>query len=440
MKIKIPYDPQPHQKALHDANDSLISVTGRQIGKTVCLVNEIIKRSVLVPESRNWYVTNDYRQAKRNVWDVFKNFCPREIINNHPNETELKIDIINGSKIELIGVENAEKLRGAAVHFMGLDEYADFKSGVYEKIFEPMLTTTNGQVWFLGTPKGLGNDLYYKYQMSKLKKFRYPSVTITGEKITGVLSKYTSIEKMQEILDKALAEDNMDWFNQEYLADFVRPAGVVYKSWNIDHFIPLEYDENLPLHLTFDFGVNDPTAIIWIQPKGSETRVIDYYEASNADINHFIQVINFKPYKTPEFCSGDIAGESRDIASNKSPISLLREAGFYVKTSKIPNIPLQIRNAHKRIKNLYISKKAERFRDVILNYRYPESNPNLRNQTNEIPLHDEWSHGARSFEYWCWNYDPPEQEIRKLKRSNTGQDLLNNIEARRKAKEVLSWL
>jgi intein/homing endonuclease len=816
--VKIKYEPQPHQSELHNCNTSLVAIAGRQIGKTICLVNELIKRAVITPDSRNWYVTNDYRQAKRNVWDVLKRYCPDELLSKSPNETELRVDLVTGSRIELIGVENAEKLRGAAVNFMGLDEYADFKTGVFEKVLEPMLTTTNGDFWFMGcvtkdtfiftdngmrqigenkqgyvdvnesiyglngfnkaiqrfgnpetetikiitakgfeiegtpnhkimthcgwkrldslkegdfvtiqsnngvfgsikeelayliglylaegyiefyktkngekpsrititnkesanllkkygfkskdglhwrlnskklaehileyvprnkasnkylsnkalslnkesmrfllqgyfdgdgfadskrarigstssskklskqiqmlllnfgilssfscvltpktkrarvesmgyrviaegygaylfykkigfkisrkkkniitcnnstknsyqvyfdkndfikysgnirtgikktqrtisvyrlkrilknnpndkyninnltdkikviresksktsdfvipethsyfsngfishnTPKGLGNDLYYKYQESTYRKFKYPSCTIVGDKVTSVLSKYTSIEKMQEIYNKAREEGKMDWFNQEYLADFVRPAGVVYKQWNLDHFIKLDYDDNLPLHLTFDFGVNDPTSIIWIQPNGAETRVIDYYEATDADINHFVQVIKAKPYKTPEFCTGDIAGNARDIGTNKSPIKMLQEAGFYVKTSKIPNIPIQIRSAHRRIANLYVSKKAERFRDILLNYRYPEPNPNLRNQSNEVPLHDEWSHGARAFEYWCWNYDPPEQEINILKRENTGQDLLDIVEAKRKAKEYLSWV
>jgi len=441
MKIKIPYAPQPHQKALHDTKGSLIAVTGRQIGKTTCVVNELIKRAILLPKSRNWYITNDYQQARRNVWQLLKDYCPPELLLKKPNETMLKVELLTGSVIELIGVENAEKLRGASVHFMGLDEYADFKRGIFEKVLEPMLSTTGGDVWFLGTPKGLGNDFYQKYvQDNRLKKFKYPSCRVNGVEVIKILSKYTNEEKLQEVYKDALDNGKLDWFNQEYLAEFTRPYGTVYKEWNIDNFVKLDYDENLPLHLALDFGVNDPTAIIWIQPNGGETRVIDYYEASNADINHFIQVIKSKPYKSPEFCAGDIAGNARDLTTNKSPIGIMREAGLYVKTTSIKSIPLQIRHAHSRVKNLYISEKAERFRDVILNYRYPEINSNLRNQSNEIPLHDEWSHGARAWEYWCWNYQPPDQVITKPKKKNSGQDLLDSIEAKRKAKEYLSWL
>jgi len=149
MRIEVDYSPQPHQRQLHDCNVSLVAVTGRQIGKTIASVNELIKRAVMVKKSRNWYVTNDYRQAKRNVWDLLLNYLPKELVKD-ANKSELTVVLVNGSKIELIGVENAEKLRGAAVHFMVLDEYADFKDGVFEKVLEPMLTTTNGQMWFLG--------------------------------------------------------------------------------------------------------------------------------------------------------------------------------------------------------------------------------------------------------------------------------------------------
>lgn len=440
MEIEVDYLPQHHQKQLHNCNTSLVAVTGRQVGKTISAVNELIKRAVIVTESRNWYVTNDYKQAKRNVWDLLLKYLPKELVKD-VNKSDLSVTLINNSRIELIGVENAEKLRGAAVHFMILDEYADFKDGVFEKVLEPMLTTTNGQMWFLGTPKGLGNDFYFKYvEDNKFQKFKFPSCRILGDKVVEVLSVYTSIEKMQEIYDRALKEGKLDYFNQEHLAEFTRPSGTVYKEWSIDNYKQFDYDENLPLHLAFDFGVNDPTAIIWIQPKGSETRVIDYYETTNADINHFVQVLKSKPYKTPEFCAGDIAGRATDLTSGKSPISMLKEAGYYIKSSHIPNIPAQVRQAHTKIPHLYINHKSSRFKDIILNYRYPEVKTDIRNQSNEIPIHNEYSHGARAFEYWCWNYAPPDQEMVGVKKVNTGQRILDRIEENRKARDYLSWM
>jgi hypothetical protein len=52
-----------------------------------------------------------------------------------------------------------------------------------------------------------------------------------------------------------------------------------------------------------------------------------------------------------------------------------------------------------------VDKHLTRFRDVLLNYRYPESSEfeGHRNQENEIPIHDEFSHGARALEYYAVN-------------------------------------
>ena len=400
---------------------------------TVCAVNELIKRALSTPNTRNWYVTNDYKQAKRNVWDMFKNYMPAEAEAKF-NTSELTIRLPNGSKIELIGVENLESLRGAAVHFAVLDEYADFPSAAYSKVIRPMFATTGGTVWFIGTPKGLGNDLYVKYTTmdSSIKKFKFPSCKVQDDKVIEPRNEYAVLSELQ----KAYDEEDKNTFKQEYLGDFTRPSGTVYSQWDIANFTQVPYDENLPLHITWDFGVNDATAIIWIQPRGNETRVIDYYEASNADINHFVQVINSKPYKTADMHTGDIAGRARELGTGLSVIDLLKKANIHVKTRSIPNIPYQIRLTHKKIKDLYIDQdNAIRFRDCLLNYRYPEVRETTRNQSNEIPIHDEWSHGMRAFEYWVANTSKTKSPTIK-KRMTAEQETLNWISNKERARRA----
>lgn len=383
---------------------------------SVAAVNELIKRALSTSDTRNWYITNDYKQAKRNVWDLFLNYVPKEAQAKF-NKQELSIRFPNGSLIELIGVENLESLRGAKVHFAVLDEYADFPSRAYAEVIRPMFATTGGTVWFIGTPKGLGNDLYYKYVTldKSVKKFKFPACQVNSDgKVIDILSEYAVREELQSAYDNDDSPDK-SVFKQEYLGDFTRPFGTVYSQWDLSNYTDVPYDSNLPLHITFDFGVNDPTAVIWIQPHGSETRIIDYYEASNADINHFVQVINSKPYKTPDLFTGDVAGRARELGTGLSVIDVLKKSDIHVKTKTIPNIPFQIRVTHTKIKDLYIDQtRATRFRDCILNYRYPEESDRARDRSNEIPIHDEFSHGMRAFEYWCVNTaKEPKTNIRK---------------------------
>ena len=171
-------------------------------------------------------------------------------------------------------------------------------------------------------------------------------------------------------------------------------------------YLPLNYSPTLPLHLSWDFGVNDPTAILFLQSVGSELRLIDYYEAGNADIKHFVNWIKERGYKQPDFEAGDIAGRATTLITGKSVITELRNLGHSVRSMPIPDIETQIRHAHRFIPQLYVSSsnpRCARFVECILNYRYPTKSETLVNQQNENPVHDEFSHALRAFEYYCWN-------------------------------------
>jgi hypothetical protein len=80
--------------------------------------------------------------------------------------------------------------------------------------------------------------------------------------------------------------------------------------------------------------------------------------------------------------------------------------GHTIMSASIPDIPTQIRHAHKSIPTLYVNKanpNTQRFMECLLNYKYPSKSETLINQSNEVPIHDQWSHGMRAFEYYCWN-------------------------------------
>jgi hypothetical protein len=270
---------------------------------------------------------------------------------------------------------------------------------VWNEVIRPALTDTMGGGIFISTPKGYGDffDLYNK----ELNDTDYASFTFTT---------YDNPFIPATEVDKAKLEVGEDSFRQEYMAEFVSVSGQVYKEWKLDRqFVEVPYDPNLELNVTMDFGVNDPTAIIWLQRNGGEFRIIDYYESSDANIDHFVSVIKSKPYRFPSLFTGDIAGKARSITTNTSPIEEYAKHGIFIKTKKVGKIEDQIRVTHKYIPSLFVSNRLSRVRDCILNYRYPEKDGKL-NQSNENPIHDEWSHGMRALEYYFVNIDGLDME------------------------------
>lgn len=351
------------------------------------------------------YVAPNRVQAKNIAWHdhiprLLRHFKDRGLPFK-VNEVELTVQFVGGGRLQLLGVDNKEALRGISNWgAIAMDEYDDWQEDIYPTIIRPNLITYQAPVLCGGTPKGFRN-LYRLEQSGSFKNFHFSSTDnpdIPKEEIDALIEEYKAM--------------GMGYYRQEILAEYIKPVGTVYEEWDMDtHFVPFEYDPNLPVDMTWDFGVNDPTVIIWLQENGNEIRVIDYYEASEADLEHFVQVINSKPYRTPRLETGDIAGRARDLTSGKSPIEELARMGHHVRTSSIPDIPTQIRHTHKFIPRLYISSSVpscQRFRECILNYKYPKKQETVINQSNEIPIHDEFSHGMRAWEYYCWNYQPHE--------------------------------
>lgn len=380
---------------LNDPSRFKVINVGRRSGKTVLsvlrMLIEVSKRKCTV-----WYISPTYKQSKNIAWSLLKEYCP-ESFKPVWNETELKCSLPNGAEIHLKGADNPDSLRGTKVDLFVFDEVAFFAE--WKRTWEalrPILVDSQAPAWFVSTPNGFNHfyDLYNKANSDPdYKSFHFTSYD----------NPYVSSEE----IDKAKQEMEGRSFAQEFLAEFNKPSGTVYAEWNIDNYRPVPYDPNLPLHITFDWGINDPTSIVWIQPYSSEVRVVDYYEASDASIEHFISVIQSKPYKKPDLYTGDPAGKARTLTTGTSVIELLARKDIHVRTKDGVRIPEQVRVFHTFVPRLYVNSQApgcERYRDCLLNYRYPSKPETAVNQENEVPIHDQYSHAMKASEYWGVNW------------------------------------
>lgn len=378
-----------------DKSRFLILNVGRRGGKSTYAALKMMFFAARHDRCVVYYVSPSYRQSKSIMWAQLADLIPSEWIEGK-NETELVITYKNGSRIELKGADaDPDRLRGVRIDFLVCDEVASFRNWdtVWNKVLRPTLIDSKGSAIFISTPQGFN----FWYDLYNTKDPEYKSYTY---------STYDNNYVQKEEIEKLKQELDDDTFKQEILAQFTQVSGVVYKEWNFaSQFIDLSYDPNLPIEVSFDFGVNDPTAIIWIQRNGGEFRVVDYYEATNANIDHYIQVLRSKPYREPSLYCGDPAGKARSITTNTSPIDEFGKQGIFIRTVDGVSIIDQIRITHKHIRSLFVSNKLIHFRDCLHNYRYPTKKENIVNQSNEIPIHNEYSHAMRALEYYFVNIE-----------------------------------
>jgi phage terminase large subunit len=79
------------------------------------------------PNGRYAYIAPLYNQAKTVAWDVIKQFT-RPVLRGAPNEAELRVDLIGGSRISLYGGDNPDRLRGLGLDGVVLDDSMPYMS------------------------------------------------------------------------------------------------------------------------------------------------------------------------------------------------------------------------------------------------------------------------------------------------------------------------
>ena len=104
--VEIPYKPRPYQQDVHNALKRFsVLVCHRRFGKSVLAINELIKTAADKPRSLCAFIAPTYRQGKAIAWEYLKIYTkPLMYLGGSKNETELKIELFNGSTLQIFGL------------------------------------------------------------------------------------------------------------------------------------------------------------------------------------------------------------------------------------------------------------------------------------------------------------------------------------------------
>jgi len=348
---------------------------------------------MLVNESRYAYIAPTYKQAKNIAWDILKKYC-RKIEGVEFNESELRADFLNGSRITLYGADNPDALRGIALWGVVFDEYSQQPSNIFTEIIRPALADHKGYGIWIGTPKGK-NDFYRLYEQGKDDKSWLSLLLKVSD--TNLIS--------QEELDDARKIMTEDEYNQEWNCSFEASIKGAYYAEQInqarkeERIKDIPYSSAIPVHTWWDLGVGDSTAIGFFQRVGQEWRMIDYYEASGEGLQHYIKVLKEKNYVYGEhYAPHDI--EVREFSTGASRKTTAQGLGIHFRIAPNLSVDDGIQAVRTKFSELFIDeKKCARFIDCISQYR-KEWDDKLGEFKNK-PLHDWTSHAADMLRYWA---------------------------------------
>jgi len=240
-------------------------------------------------------------QARSAIWDGldkdgmrFIDHFPKYLIKKK-NEGEMKIEAVNDSIFRLVGADNFDGKIGTNPVGMVFSEYSLMSPSIWS-FFRPILAENGGWAIFNYTPRG-ENHAYDLYQLAQNDPEWYCDLITADD--TNILSRETLERERREII-RLHGDDAL--FRQEYYCDFTAPIAGAYYAENIQ----LAYKEGrvgriiveprYPVDTFWDLGVNDTTAIWFIQRVGAEVRIIDFYEQSGQGLPHYAKVLQEKGY------------------------------------------------------------------------------------------------------------------------------------------------
>jgi phage terminase large subunit len=333
----IPYIPRPHFRPLHASQKRWIfAVAHRRAGKTVALVNQLIRAALSNPRRhpppRYAYVGPSFDQVKDLCWAYLKYYA-----GGYPGvrflEGELTVIFPHGATIRLYGGGQAyERIRGIYLDGAVLDEYPLLNARAWTSVVRPTLADYRGFAVISGTSNG--DDHFHAV---KLKAEDDPAWDVFDIKITDTGEDALSFEEQRELTRDMPADE----YAREMLNAFDAPVEGAYYTESLNSLATQHRITSVPVNLSgtlitgWDIGIHDFTCIWVFQLVGKAIHFVDYIEDRGHKGEHYLNILDqkakawgvpFKAHILPHDVEARewISGESRRFGlMDATPVPIL---------------------------------------------------------------------------------------------------------------------
>jgi len=316
---------KPQKEVADDPARFKVAVCGRRWGKTFLSMNQIAKFG-RYGGRKIFYVAPTYRQARQILWDDLKQKMLAVRWAKKINESELTIELVNGTKIYLRSADNPDSLRGISVDYLVMDECAMVDVKMWTEVLRPALSDRGGHALFITTPKGKANWIYDLWVGAKTREnwsaFSY--TTLDGGNVPP-----EEIEMAKLDLDERS-------FKQEYEASFETYAGSIYYNFQPEQNVTPTLDpigQREILHIGMDFN-RTPLVAVMAKWNGNELHCFDEIQLMGSNTQEMCDEINNRYPNHRIWVWPDASGASHRTNSTKSDHNILRSAGFTIKSGR----------------------------------------------------------------------------------------------------------
>lgn len=296
VRVRVPYRPRPHFVPLHNSHKRwLFVVAHRRAGKTVALVNQLIRAANRnereTPPPRYAYIGPSFDAAKDLVWGYLKHYTS-SIPGTTYLEGELSVTLPNRATIRLYGGALAyERMRGIYLDGAVLDEYPLLHPNAFTSVVRPCLADYRGFAIVSGTAAGEDHFHALKLRADDDPNWDCFDIPVTSTGDTAL--KPEEVEEMRNDMSP-------DEFAREMLCSFAAPVeGAYYQDalnalQTAGRVTKVPVDLNTSVLTGWDLGIRHLQVVWLFQICGRELHWIDYIEGSGKKLSHYTDLLELK--------------------------------------------------------------------------------------------------------------------------------------------------
>ena len=203
----------------------------------------------------------------------------------------------------------------------------------WTQVIGPALSDRKGWAIFISTPKGT-NHFHKMYMLAKKE---------AGEEWFAVCFKASETKIIPESeLRAAKATMSLEEYEQEYECSFTAALVGAYfgremaKAQEEQRITTFPLEAGYPVDLSFDLGMDDSTAVWFMQTVGREIRAVDFYEVSGKGIPDIVKDIKEKGYVIRYlYLPHDISVRELSLSKGKTRLDTLIELNLTQKRNHI---------------------------------------------------------------------------------------------------------
>lgn len=421
------FKPRWYQVPLFDAIENkgykrVLAILPRRAGKDISSFT-VMLRQAIKRVGVYWYILPTYAQGKKVIFDGIDNqgkrfldYIPATLITS-TNSQDMKIKLINGSMIQIIGANKIDNLVGANPIGCVFSEYALINDRRVYQLIRPILSANDGWCIMISTPRGRNHlwDLWKIAQDNPQEWFSY--------RLTLDDTKHIPLEQIE--IERQSGEMSEDLIQQEYYVSFSCGVEGAYYTRYLDIMrsnnqitqVPWEIDH--PVHTAWDLGMRDKTSIIFFQVIGTSVRIIDCYENSDVGLEHYTALLKSKPYQYgTHIAPHDI--RVRELGSGLSRIEKASQLGISFDLAPSLSVADGIEAVRSSLGKIWIDEgKCILVIKMLESYR--KEYDAKRQVYRDTPLHDKFSDMADALRYMCIS-------LHKTKDGMTAEDVRRQYE------------